>query len=116
MQHLGGRRLLLQRLGELAGARLHLVEQPHILDGDHRLVGERGDQFDLLVGERSYLRTRQHDHANRCAVAHERDAKNSSEPANSRAFDQNVVWFGLDISHFEPPDLRARLARGLIHR
>ena len=39
-QHLGGRGLLLERLGQLARARLHLVEQPHVLDRDHRLVGE----------------------------------------------------------------------------
>ena len=32
---------------ELGGARLHLVEQPHILDGDHRLVGEGLDELDL---------------------------------------------------------------------
>ena len=54
-QHLRGRGLLLQRLGEIARARLHLVEQPHVLDRDHRLVGEGGDQLDLLVGERPDL-------------------------------------------------------------
>ena len=52
LQHLGGRGLLLQRLGQFARARLHLVEQPHVLDRDHRLVGEGCDQLDLLVGER----------------------------------------------------------------
>ena len=31
---------VVQRGGKLLGARLHLVEQPHILDRDHRLVGE----------------------------------------------------------------------------
>ena len=41
---------------KLARARLHLVEQPHVLDRDHRLVGEGRDQFDLLVGERPHLR------------------------------------------------------------
>ena len=40
LQHVGGRGLLLQRLGEIARARLHLVEQPHVLDRDHGLVGE----------------------------------------------------------------------------
>jgi hypothetical protein len=40
LQHLGGCRLLLQRLAQLACSRLHLIEQPHILDRDHRLVGE----------------------------------------------------------------------------
>ena len=34
-QHLGGSGLLLQRLAQLARARLHLIEQPHVLDGDH---------------------------------------------------------------------------------
>ena len=52
LEHVGGGGLLLQRFGELLGARLHLVEQPHVLDRDHRLVGERRDQLDLLVGER----------------------------------------------------------------
>ena len=52
LQYLRRRRLLLQRLRELARARLHLVEQPHVLDRDHRLVGEGGGQLDLLVGER----------------------------------------------------------------
>ena len=54
LQHLGGRGLLLQRLREIARARLHLVEQPHVLDRDHRLVGEGGDQLDLLIGERPH--------------------------------------------------------------
>ena len=55
LQHLRGRGLLLQRLGKIARARLHLVEQPHVLDRDHRLVGEGRDQLDLLVGERPHL-------------------------------------------------------------
>src|SRR5215831_19018270 len=33
-------------------ARLHLIEQPHVLDSNHRLVGESGRQLDLLLGER----------------------------------------------------------------
>ena len=44
-------RLVLARLGELAALVLDFVEQPHVLDRDHRLVGEGGDQLDLLVGE-----------------------------------------------------------------
>ena len=47
LKNLRSRRLLFQRLREIAGARLHLVEQPHILDRDHRLVGKRLHQFDL---------------------------------------------------------------------
>src|SRR5262245_25795687 len=65
LQHLGSRGLLLQRLGELARARLHLVEQPHVLDRDHRLVGEGGYQLDLLVGERPYDRSRERENTDR---------------------------------------------------
>ena len=35
------------------GARLHLLEQPHVLDRDHRLVGEGLDELDLPLRERS---------------------------------------------------------------
>ena len=39
-QDLGGRGLLLERLGQLAVPGLELREQPHVLDRDDRLVGE----------------------------------------------------------------------------
>src|SRR5262249_40988351 len=54
-QDLTGRRLLLQRLGQLAVPRLQLLEQPDVLDGDDRLGGEGLEERDLLVGERSPL-------------------------------------------------------------
>src|SRR5262245_8448964 len=52
LQYLRGRSLLLQRLAEIGGARLHLVEQPHVLDRDYCLVGEGGEQIDLSLRER----------------------------------------------------------------
>ncbi len=58
LEHVGGRGLPLERL-ELVGARLHLVEQPHVLDRDHRLVGKGLDQLDLLGGKRPHLGARQ---------------------------------------------------------
>ena len=76
LQHLGGCGLLLQRFAQLARARLHLVEQAHVLDRDHRLVGEGGDELDLPVGEWANLVTRQYDHADRAAFAQERNAEN----------------------------------------
>jgi len=39
-QNLGGRGLLLQRFGKLTRALLLGFKQPHVLDGDHRLIGE----------------------------------------------------------------------------
>ena len=39
-EHLGRCRLMLQRLAQFCVALLDFFEQPHVLDGDHRLVGE----------------------------------------------------------------------------
>ena len=36
----------------LVRACLHLIEQAYVLDRDHRLIGEGGDQLDLFFGER----------------------------------------------------------------
>src|SRR5439155_6234751 len=47
-EYLTRRRLLFQRL-------LELLEQPHVLDRDHRLVGEGLQQLDLRGGEGPYL-------------------------------------------------------------
>ena len=57
-QHLGGRRLPLERL-------LGLVEQPRVLDRDHRLVGERLRERDLLVVETPGGRAQDRDAADR---------------------------------------------------
>ena len=51
LEHVSGRGLLFQRLAQLARPRLLGLEQPHVLDRDHRLVGKGGDQLNLLVGE-----------------------------------------------------------------
>ena len=39
-EHLGRCRLMLQRLAQFCVALLDFLEQPHVLDGDHGLVGE----------------------------------------------------------------------------
>ena len=56
-EHLGRRRLMLQRLAQFRVALLKFLEQSDVLDGDNRLVGEGFKQFDLLVGERPDLRS-----------------------------------------------------------
>ena len=45
--------LLLQCIGQFGGTSLHFVEQTNILDRDHRLVGERFHEIDLVFIERS---------------------------------------------------------------
>ncbi len=50
---------MLQRLRQIARARLHLVEQAHVLDRDDSLVGEGLDELDLALSEPAGLPTRQ---------------------------------------------------------
>jgi hypothetical protein len=57
LEHFGGRGLPLQRLGQLARALLLGLEQPHVLDRDHRLVGERPQKRNLLIRKRINLGT-----------------------------------------------------------
>ena len=51
---------------ELAALLLDLVEQPHVLDRDHRLVGEGLEQRDLLLGERPHFHAAKDDDARSC--------------------------------------------------
>ena len=64
-EHLGGRRLMLQGLAQFCVALLQFLEQPDILDGDDRLVGEGLEQCDLLVSKRTDLRSTNKDHPDR---------------------------------------------------
>ena len=43
---------MLQRFAQFRVALAEFLEQPHVLDGDDRLVGEGFEERDLLVGER----------------------------------------------------------------
>ena len=69
MQHLGGRGLLLQRLGELARALLLGLKQPYVLERDHCLVGELLEQSFVHVRDRPRLGPADHNDTQRVAVA-----------------------------------------------
>jgi hypothetical protein len=45
--------LLVERCRQRTVLALQLREQPHVLDGDHRLIGEGLEQFDLTLSEGS---------------------------------------------------------------
>ena len=64
---------------EIARARLHLVEQAHVLDRDHRLVGEGLHEFDLARRERPGLPAHQRENAFEFAVAQQGHAHASSD-------------------------------------
>src|SRR5262249_29989728 len=56
LQYFGHGSLLLQRLGEFAGAPLLRLEEPGVLDRDYRLVSEGLDQLDLLFSHTLHKR------------------------------------------------------------
>ena len=60
---------------ELAVARLDLVEQARVLDGDRGLVGEGRDKLDLALRERNRLLAREREGADGFAISHERHAE-----------------------------------------
>ena len=68
------------------GARLHLVEQSHVFDRNHGLVGETGNKIDLAVGERPDLLPRQDEHADRRAFAQQRNAQHGAVIAEALVF------------------------------
>ena len=54
-EDLAGGGLLLEGLGEVAVPGLELLEEAHVLDGDHGLIRERLQEPDLLLGKRPDL-------------------------------------------------------------
>src|SRR5215471_18402146 len=79
-KHFRGRRLLLQRLGKVARTRLHLIEQPRVLNRDHSLVGKSGDQLYLLVGKGVHFIAGEYEDTDRRSLAQEGYAKDGSVP------------------------------------
>jgi hypothetical protein len=72
LEHVGGRGLLLKRLFEVESLRLHLVEQPCVLDRDNGLIGEGFQEIDRFVVERAGVAARDADRAYRNAIAQHR--------------------------------------------
>ena len=58
---------------------LRLVEEPHVLDRDRRLVGEGFHQRDLLVGECPRFFAPEGEPADRTILAHQRDGEDRPE-------------------------------------
>src|SRR5262245_18136368 len=62
---------MLQGLSQFCVALLDLLEQPHVFDGDDRLVGEDFKKRDLLLREGADYSTTNDDDADRLVLAHE---------------------------------------------
>ena len=74
-QDLAGRRLMFQRLRQVSRLRLHLVEQPRVLNGDDRLIRESLEQLDLTFREGHRFGAAKSDHSDGLALAHQRHYK-----------------------------------------
>ena len=68
----------LARRRQVAVPSLQLVEQPHVLDGDHRLIGEGLEERDLVVGESAGVAAGHRDPPNRIVVPEQRHHNNAS--------------------------------------
>ncbi len=75
LQQFARRRLLVERHAEIAVLCLHFLEQPHILNGDHRLVGEGGQQFDALGAERPCFNSAHAENPDGLALPQQRDGQ-----------------------------------------
>ncbi len=99
-ENLGHRRLLLQGFAELAAARLHLLEQAHVLNRDDRLVGEGLEQLDLSSGKASSLYFRHGDRADRLAVLQHRDSHDAAVANDKGATRVLVFRVCLNVRNF----------------
>src|SRR5438132_7704492 len=88
---------MFERFAELARARLHLVEQPHVLDRDDRLVGESRDKLDFLLRKRPHYRPRQSNDPNRVSLSQERHTKHSAKGVKLDKFGHSVFRIALSV-------------------
>ncbi len=99
---------------------LGFVEQPHVFDGDHGLVGEGLDQVDLRRCEWTYLIAKQRDQADRLTVAQHRHREHGAKAVAflERAdvgilgVDERQYVFDMDAPPFQE---RPAADRGLAH-
>src|SRR6516165_7258303 len=102
MAHIGEELgLVPARLFKLAALVLDFVEQANVLDGYARLVGEGGDQVDLLVGEGANGLTHQDDGANRMVFAQQRYAEDRAKPDLLLHFPISIFRISQDISDLD---------------
>ena len=46
---------LSHRADQFVGSLMQFLKQPHVLDGDHGLIGKGRNQIDLFLGKRPYI-------------------------------------------------------------
>ena len=98
-------------------ALLDLFEQPHVLDGDHSLIGKSFKQFDLFICEGKHLRTANIDRTNGHTFTKQRGDEHracSGEPLafiRFRVFSFDFCCQVVNMGRF-PVDYRSTHRRG----
>src|SRR6516165_392921 len=104
-------RLVLARQLQLAVLVLDLIEQPHVFDCDHRLIGEGCDELNLLVGERRDLCFPQGNCAERHALTQQWYSQHGPEALQFQRFRKIVFWVRLGVCDLDRTELQQRATR-----
>ena len=81
----------LRRRGLPLPCLLGLVEQAHVLDGNHGLIGEGLQKRDLLVREWSRFSAADTDYADRISLAHQGNGQGAAEPSRSSSGTNDII-------------------------
>jgi len=89
-------RLGLVRFTQLACARLQRIEQPDVLNRDHRLVGDGGSQLDFAFSKWLECLPQHGQHADRNAFSQERDGNHRAISASLEPLMQLKVTLNIN--------------------
>jgi hypothetical protein len=99
LEHVGGRRLLLQRFPQF-------VEQARVLDGDDGLAGEIPHQLDVLVAERLNFLTVYADRPDQLVVLDHRNGEHRAIPGEFDGLDDKRMTTDIRLRRRDVGDLR----------
>src|SRR4029434_1705484 len=110
-EDVGGGGLTVERIREGTIAPLELREQPDVLDGDDRLVGEGLQERDLPVAEGADLASPQRDRSDRDPIPHHRDREHRTV-ARELVDRPSVVRISLYVVNMDGGAVEERAATG----
>ena len=105
-------------MAELARARLYFVEQPRVLDRDHRLIGKAGHQLDLFRCKWLRHGSRYEDHPYDFSLAQQRGAQRRSVAHYLLSLTVGVLRIGEHVGNMNHSALDRRSSHNTasIHR
>ena len=96
-QDLAGRGLALQELTQFRGASLQDLEQAHVLDRDHGLVGEGAHQLDVFLLERLHVLSVQCQYAHDLVAFEHRYAEQGAHTSEFHGGQSRTVTRAIDV-------------------